>query len=203
MTRNQQIKWIARPAVFVALLAPFLVLAADALTGGLSVNPIEDVLHRSGKWGLRFLLLTLTITPLRRMFGWSVLMRFRRLVGLFSFFYLVLHFSIYLGLDRFFSMAEILEDIFTRPFITVGFASLLLLVPLAATSTNKMMKQPSTRSCWPFCLSFGFRCGSSRRNGADPGSRRSNQSFAAPRSPLPKTQFTAKLQLLPTARIPC
>jgi len=141
MTRSQQIKWIAKPAVFLVLLTPFLILVSDAVTGGLSVNPIEDVLHRAGKWGLRILLLTLTITPLRRMFGWSILMRFRRMVGLFSFFYLVLHFSIYLGLDRFFSLAEILDDISTRPFITVGFTSLVLLVPLALTSTNKMMKR--------------------------------------------------------------
>jgi len=141
MTRNQKIKWIARPAIFLALLTPLLVLAFDAFTGGLSVNPIEDILHRTGKWGLRILLLTLTITPLRRLFGWNVLMRFRRMVGLFSFFYLVLHFSTYLGLDRFFSLSEILEDVSTRPFITVGFASLLLLVPLAVTSTNKMIKR--------------------------------------------------------------
>jgi sulfoxide reductase heme-binding subunit YedZ len=141
MTRNQKIKWIARPAIFLALLTPLLLLAFDAFTGGLSVNPIEDILHRTGKWGLRILLLTLTITPLRRLFGWNVLMRFRRMVGLFSFFYLVLHFSTYLGLDRFFSLTEILEDVSTRPFITVGFASLLLLVPLAVTSTNKMIKR--------------------------------------------------------------
>jgi sulfoxide reductase heme-binding subunit YedZ len=141
MTRNQKIKWIARPAIFLALLTPLLILAFDAFTGGLSVNPIEDILHRTGKWGLRILLLTLTITPLRRLFGWNVLMRFRRMVGLFSFLYLVIHFSIYLGLDRFFSLSEILEDVSTRPFITVGFASLLLLVPLAVTSTNKMVKR--------------------------------------------------------------
>ena len=141
MTRNQKIKWIAMPAIFLALLTPFFILAFDAFTGGLSVNPIEDILHRTGKWGLRILLLTLTITPLRRLVGWNVLMRFRRMVGLFSFFYLVLHFSIYLSLDRFFSLSEILEDVSTRPFITVGFASLLLLVPLAVTSTNKMIKR--------------------------------------------------------------
>jgi len=141
MNRNQKIKWLAKPAVFVLLLTPFLLLVFDAVTGGLSANPIEDILHRTGLWGLRILLLTLTITPLRRLFGWGVLMRFRRMSGLFSFFYLVLHFSIYLGLDRFFSFAEILEDVTKRPFVTVGFASLLLLVPLAVTSTNKMIKR--------------------------------------------------------------
>ena len=141
MTRNQKITWIARPALFLALLTPFLILVFKAFTGGLSVNPIEDVLHGTGKWGLRILLLTLTITPLRKLFGWGVVMRFRRMVGLFAFFYLVLHFSTYVGLDRFFSLSEILEDVSTRPFITVGFASLLLLVPLAVTSTNKMIKR--------------------------------------------------------------
>lgn len=141
MTRSQKIKWIAKPALFLVLLTPFLTLGYNALTGNLSANPIEYVLHQTGKWGLRILLLTLTVTPLRKIFGWSVLMRFRRMLGLFSFFYLVLHFSIYLGLDRFFSLTDIIEDVSSRPFITVGFASLLLLVPLAVTSTNKMVKR--------------------------------------------------------------
>lgn len=141
MTRNQTINRIAKPAVFLALLAPFLVTVFNAATGGLSANPIEDTLNRAGLWGLRILLLSLAITPLRRLFGWNVLMRFRRMAGLFAFFYLTLHFCIYLGLDRFFSMREIFEDIAVRPFITVGFASLLLLVPLAATSTKKMIKR--------------------------------------------------------------
>jgi sulfoxide reductase heme-binding subunit YedZ len=141
MTSNQLIKWVAKPALFLALLTPFLMMALDAATGGLSANPIEDVLHRSGLWGLRILLLSLTITPLKRLFGWSVLIRFRRMVGLFAFFYLVLHFSIYLGLDRFFSLSDIVEDIAVRPFITVGFATILLLLPLAITSTKKMVKR--------------------------------------------------------------
>ena len=141
MNRTQKINRIAKPVLFLALLTPFLLIVSDALTGGLSANPIEDVLHRTGRWGLNILLLTLTITPLRRIFGWSVLMRFRRMLGLFSFFYLVLHFSTYVGLDRFFSFGEIVEDVFQRPFITVGFLSLMLLVPLAVTSTNKMVKR--------------------------------------------------------------
>ncbi len=141
MNRNKAINRVAKPAVFLALLTPFLVLVFDSVTGGLSANPIEDVLHRSGLWGLRILLLSLAITPLKRLFGWNVLMRFRRMVGLFAFFYLVLHFSIYLGLDRFFSFGDIVEDVAVRPFITVGFASLLLLLPLAVTSTKKMVKR--------------------------------------------------------------
>jgi len=116
-------------------------LAFDTASGGLSANPIEDVLHRSGLWGLRILILSLAITPLKRLFGWNVLIRFRRMVGLFAFFYLVLHFCIYLGLDRLFSLRDIVEDIAVRPFVTVGFASLLLLIPLAVTSTKKMVKR--------------------------------------------------------------
>lgn len=145
MTRTQYINRILKPAVFLALLSPFLVLAYKAATDGLSANPIEDLLHQTGRWGFRILLLTLTVTPLRRLFGWDVLMRFRRMMGLFSFFYLFLHFSIYLGLDRFLSWPEIVEDITRRPFITVGFSSLLLLVPLAITSTNKMIKRLGSR----------------------------------------------------------
>ncbi len=141
MTRSQYITRIVKPAVFLALLAPFLFMGYEAATGGLSANPIEDVLHRSGLWGLRILILSLAITPLKILFGWNVLMRFRRMVGLFAFFYLVLHFFIYVGLDRFFSLGDILEDITLRPFITVGFVSLLMLVPLAVTSTKKMIKR--------------------------------------------------------------
>jgi sulfoxide reductase heme-binding subunit YedZ len=145
MTRTQAIKWVAKPAVFLALSAPFITMAFDATRGGLSANPIEDVLHRSGLWGLRILILSLAITPLKRLFGWNRLIRFRRMVGLFAFFYLALHFSIYLGLDRFFSIDDIAEDIALRPFITVGFASLLLLLPLAVTSTKKMVKRLGAR----------------------------------------------------------
>jgi sulfoxide reductase heme-binding subunit YedZ len=141
MNRTQVINRVAKPTVFLALLAPFIIMVFHAATGGLSANPIEDVLHRSGLWGLRILLLSLAITPLKRLFGWNVLIRFRRMVGLFAFFYLVLHFSIYLGLDRFFSIDDIVEDIAVRPFITVGFTSLLLLLPLAVTSTKKMVKR--------------------------------------------------------------
>jgi len=141
MTRNHAIKFVAKPAVFLALLAPFLLMAYQAAFGGLSANPIEDVLDRSGRWGLRILLLSLAVTPLSRLKGWKVVMRFRRMVGLFAFFYLALHFLIYLGLDRFFSLQDILEDVTVRPFITVGFTSLMLLVPLATTSTKKMIKR--------------------------------------------------------------
>ena len=117
------------------------VLVYDSLAGGLSANPIEDLLHRTGRWGLTILLLTLAVTPLRRLTDWSLLMQFRRMVGLFAFFYLVLHFSVYAGLDQFFSLNAVWEDISKRPFITLGFASLVLLVPLAVTSSKGMIKR--------------------------------------------------------------
>ena len=141
MTKTQLTNRVFKPIVFLALLSPFLWLVYRAATGGLSANPIEDLLHETGRWGFRILLLTLCVTPLRRLFGWAVLMRFRRMLGLFSFFYLLLHFSVYLGLDRLLSWPEIAEDLTRRPFIMVGFASLMLLVPLAVTSTNKMVKR--------------------------------------------------------------
>jgi len=141
VSRNQWIALVAKPTVFAALLAPLAVLVYDALTGGLSANPIEDLLHRTGRWGLTMLLFTLAVTPVRRLTGWSVIMRFRRMLGLYAFFYLVLHFSVYLGLDQFFSLHAVWEDVAERPYITVGFTSLLLLVPLALTSTKRMIRR--------------------------------------------------------------
>jgi sulfoxide reductase heme-binding subunit YedZ len=141
LNRSQLVRWVAKPTVFVALAVPLLLLARDALTGGLSANPIEDLLHRTGRWGLKILILSLAVTPLRWTTGWSILVRFRRMIGLFAFFYLCLHFSIYLGLDQFFSLSEILADVAKRPYITVGFTALILLVPLALTSTKRMVKR--------------------------------------------------------------
>jgi sulfoxide reductase heme-binding subunit YedZ len=140
VTRGQFVSWVAKPAVFAVLLVPLGLLSYDALTGGLSANPIEDLLHRTGRWGLKILILSLAMTPLRRVTGWSILVRFRRMIGLFAFFYLCLHFSIYLGLDQFFSLSEIVADVAKRPYITVGFVTLMLLVPLAITSTKRMVK---------------------------------------------------------------
>lgn len=132
---------MAKPAVFVMLLVPLVLLVHDGLTGNLSANPIEDLLHRTGRLGLRVLILSLAVTPLRSLTGWSIIMRFRRMIGLFAFFYLCLHFSVYLGLDQFFSWSEIVADVAKRPYITVGFTSLVLLVPLALTSTKRMVKR--------------------------------------------------------------
>ncbi|MFT5138835.1 MAG: sulfoxide reductase heme-binding subunit YedZ [Lysobacterales bacterium] len=107
----------------------------------LGANPIEDVLHTLGKWGLKFLLITLAITPLRRWTGINWLIQFRRLMGLFSFFYILLHFLTYFVLDQSLDLAAVLEDILKRPYITLGMTALLFMLPLALTSTRGMMRR--------------------------------------------------------------
>jgi sulfoxide reductase heme-binding subunit YedZ len=102
---------------------------------GLGANPIEKITHATGDWTLRFLLTTLAITPLRKLLGVPALIRFRRMFGLFAFFYACLHFTTYIWLDKFFNLHEMLADIAKRKFITVGFTAFLLLIPLALTST--------------------------------------------------------------------
>lgn len=138
------IRWI-KFAVFLACLIPFGDLVwrffgphpGDVATWGigLGANPIEALEHGTGDWTLRFLLITLAITPLRKLLGVPVLIRFRRMFGLFAFFYGCLHFATYLGLDKFLNIHEILADVGKRKYITVGFTAWTLLVPLAATST--------------------------------------------------------------------
>lgn len=127
--------------VFVAALAPFLWLLWRALTGRLSANPIEDITLTTGRWTLRFLVLTLAVTPLRRLTGWNVLVRFRRMLGLYAFFYATLHFLTYVVLDQFFAWHYILADIAKRPYITVGFSAFVLMIPLALTSSAAMVRR--------------------------------------------------------------
>ena len=123
-----------------------LSLRAFELAGWtLGANPIEELLHELGIWGLRFLLLTLAITPLRRWTGWNWLLRFRRMLGLFSFFYVLLHFMVYAVLDQGLDIYVIIEDVIERPYITLGMTGLLLLIPLAATSTKGMMRRLGKR----------------------------------------------------------
>ncbi|MFC1574513.1 sulfite oxidase heme-binding subunit YedZ [Gemmatimonadota bacterium] len=110
-------------------------------SGGLGANPVEALLHLGGDWALVFLLLTLSVTPIRRVSGWNRVIRVRRLLGLFAFFYASFHFLVYLGLDQGFAWGFILEDVVERPFITVGFATLLLLLPLAITSTKGWVRR--------------------------------------------------------------
>jgi len=130
-----------KPWVFAACLIPLVLLVWRGFTGGLTANPIEYITHRTGDWTLRLLLITLAITPLRRLTGWSGLAPLRRMLGLFTFFYATLHFSTYLVLDFFFAFDLILDDIVERRYVTAGFAGFLLLIPLALTSSQRMMRR--------------------------------------------------------------
>lgn len=127
--------------LFILCLTPFLLLVYGAFTDSLGTNPVETLTHETGQWALRLLLVTLSITPLRRLTKKNSLIKYRRMLGLFAFFYAVLHFITYIWLDQFFDLVEILTDIPKRPFITIGFAAFLLLVPLAVTSTNAMQRR--------------------------------------------------------------
>ena len=120
-------------------------MAYDALTGHLAADPIKDLTHRTGTWGLTCLTATLATTPLRRLTGWNRLQSYRRMLGLFAFFYLSLHFSVYLVLDQFFDWHTIVKDVAKRPYITVGFTGFLLMVPLALTSTRGWVKRLGRR----------------------------------------------------------
>ncbi|OOZ12897.1 sulfoxide reductase heme-binding subunit YedZ [Solemya velum gill symbiont] len=130
--------------LFLLCLLPFLYLLWDAFNGNLGANPVEALTHRSGDWTLRMLLVTLAVTPLRRTTGCSLL-RHRRMLGLFSFFYAVVHLTIYVWIDQVFLWDEIVEDIIKRSYITVGFTALMILLPLAVTSTRGMQRRLGKR----------------------------------------------------------
>jgi sulfoxide reductase heme-binding subunit YedZ len=127
--------------VFVLCLIPALLLAWRALNGDLSANPIELITHWTGDWTIRFLCITLAITPLRKLLRLPELIRFRRMLGLFGFFYASLHFLTWFVLDKFFEWNEILKDVVKRPFITAGFTAFVLLIPLAVTSTTGWIRR--------------------------------------------------------------
>ena len=133
-------RW-AKPALFLLCLLPFCALMYNGFSDNLTANPIKEITHFTGEWALHFLLITLSITPLRKITRKNALIRFRRMLGLFAFFYACLHFSTYLALDQFFDWREILVDVTKRPHITVGFSAFVLLIPLAVTSTNKMVQR--------------------------------------------------------------
>ena len=135
------------PKVWIALacLLPLLRLVYLGGSGGLGANPIEFITRSTGTWTLVGLLVTLSVTPLRRLTGRADLVRYRRMLGLFTFSYACLHFATYVWLDQFFDPAAIVRDIVKRPFITVGFAAFALLIPLAATSTHAMMRRLGRR----------------------------------------------------------
>lgn len=137
-------RWL-KPLVFVACLIPLVWLAIRAFTDGLGANPIEAVTRELGDWALRFILIALAVTPVRILTGWSAIGRLRRMLGLFAFFYVILHLSSYVGLDQFFFWPGIWQDIVKRVYITLGMAAVLMLIPLAITSTNRMMKRLGAR----------------------------------------------------------
>ncbi len=148
---NKVLRFVLKPIVFLTCLAPAVYLTWALFTGNLSANPLSDVTNETGVWTLRFLCVTLLVTPLRRVTGWNAVIRFRRMIGLYAFFYGFLHFLTYLILDRFASLdfpdgivalstvknltVSVVADIYKRPFITVGFTAFSLMVPLALTST--------------------------------------------------------------------
>ena len=133
-------KWI-KALVFVCCLVPAGRLVWQALHQDLGANPIEFITHATGDWTLIFLVLTLTVTPARKLLKRSELIRFRRMLGLFAFFYGFLHFSTWIGLDKFFDFADMLKDVRKRPFITAGATAFLLLMPLALTSTRGWIRR--------------------------------------------------------------
>jgi sulfoxide reductase heme-binding subunit YedZ len=131
----------AKPLVFVLCLLPLASIVWRIFFGDLGANPVETITHSTGDWTLRFLLITLAISPFRKWFGLSALIRFRRMLGLYVFFYACCHFSIWFIADHSFDFREMFEDIVKRPYITIGFSALLLLVPLAVTSNNAMVRK--------------------------------------------------------------
>ncbi|MBC7952005.1 MAG: sulfoxide reductase heme-binding subunit YedZ [Rhodospirillaceae bacterium] len=137
----QRVLVYLKPVVFVICLLPLAWLVWRGLFGYLGVNPIETVNRYLGDWALRFVLIALAVTPLRKITGWAQLARLRRMLGLFAFFYVCLHLSSYLGLDLFFDWQALAKDIVKRRYITLGMAAFVLLVPLAVTSTDAMIRR--------------------------------------------------------------
>lgn len=142
-----QLAWLKR-LLFVLALLPLALTVVDGFGGRLGANPIETITRASGDWTLYFLCLTLAVTPLRRLTGQQWLLKLRRMLGLLSFFYASLHFLCFIWFDHFFDLTEMLKDIVKRPFITVGFIAFLLLVPLALTSSDAMVRRLGRRWIW-------------------------------------------------------
>jgi sulfoxide reductase heme-binding subunit YedZ len=148
VTPDQRLRWLAKPAAFAACSAPLVVLAFRAFeVGGLTLgtNPVAELIHELGRWGLNLLLVTLAITPLRQLTGWPHWLRFRRLVGLWAFAYVALHMAAYAVIDQGLAWEVLVEDVLKRPWITIGLAGFLLLLPLALTSTRGWMRRLGRR----------------------------------------------------------
>lgn len=132
---------VIKPLVFVAALIPLVLLVWEGFNADLGANPIEAIELRTGRWALRFIAITLAVTPLRRITGWNEAIKYRRMLGLFAFLYATLHMSAFIGLDMFFDVSDIVEDIVKHPYITIGMATWLLLLPLAITSTRGWVRR--------------------------------------------------------------
>jgi len=145
LTRAQFIRFVAKPVVFATALVPAGLMAWDGFHGGLGAEPIRELQLRTGWWALTFLMIALSVSPVRRIPGLNDVIKLRRMLGLFAFFYATVHFSNYVGVDQFFAWSEITKDILKRPWITVGFTALVLLVPLAATSNAFMIRKLGKR----------------------------------------------------------
>lgn len=140
MDLARHIKWI-KPPVFLLCLVPAARLAWEGFHDWLGPNPIETITHSTGTWTLTFICVTLTVTPLRKLLHQNALVRFRRMFGLFAFFYGSLHLMTYVWLDKFFNFQDMIKDVYKRPFITAGFTAYMLMVPLAVTSTSGMIRR--------------------------------------------------------------
>ena len=147
MDRTRQIRFVWKPLTFALCLVPLTIIIARiyGVGGSLGANPVEAIQDHFGEWGLRFVLITLAVTPLRKISGRTWLLRFRRMLGLFAFFYVLMHFLTWLILDQELLMSAITEDIFERPFITIGMLAFLLLLAMAGTSTAGMRRRLGAR----------------------------------------------------------
>jgi methionine sulfoxide reductase heme-binding subunit len=141
MTQTQWVRRVIKPAVFLACLVPFGQLVYGALWGDLGANPVETITNTTGIWILRLLVLTIAMTPARWLTKWNPLVLFRRMIGLFAFFYATLHFTTYFVLDQSMMFSGLWEDVVKRPYITMGFSAFVLLIPLALTSTQGWIRR--------------------------------------------------------------
>jgi sulfoxide reductase heme-binding subunit YedZ len=147
MDKVRLIRFVLKPLVFATCLVPLLWIAGAlfGITGSLGANPVEAIQDHFGNWGLRFVMIALAVTPLSKLGGWNSLLRFRRMLGLFAYFYVLLHFLTWLVLDQGLLVSAILEDIAKRPFITLGFAAFLLLTAMAVTSPVAVRRRMGRR----------------------------------------------------------
>ena len=139
LTAVMSVHKMLKPVVFIFCLLPLMMIMWQAFTNGLGANPAETILDAMGNWAVYFLLITLTVTPLRRLTGWGGIVRLRRMFGLFVFFYASLHLLSYIWFDQYFDWHEIVNDIIKRPFISLGFMTFVLLIPLMLTSNKAMI----------------------------------------------------------------